>query len=211
MDRDSNFHIQQYEGDVKGKDKESKDRLEAKWGKKGQRPNDYLVARDGDSILIPFECDTCIFRKLRGTNPNVRSPTDKYLLSCIRRMNLDTFWSSSEGTVRGNRYKINKMLKFSQSVGLKGSFIHEGPLPPHDYCGYEVAVNMLLYSRNPGTRAGDHLQYDTIRKFQSTFGNFLRASPQSASRTMALLDNKGRYKCGGLLHLTLVPEVSQRV
>ena len=34
MGPDSKFHIQQYEGESNAKDKESKNRLEAKWGKK---------------------------------------------------------------------------------------------------------------------------------------------------------------------------------
>ena len=66
-------------------------------------------------------------------------------------------------TFKGNKDKVVQMLQHSASVELKGTFIQEGPMPIIDYCGYEVAVNMLLYSINPGTRAADHLQYDTIR------------------------------------------------
>ena len=52
------FHIQKSE-DLKERkrDPENQARIEAKWGKKGQREEDFCVGRDGDSILIPFECD----------------------------------------------------------------------------------------------------------------------------------------------------------
>jgi len=66
-------------------------RLEARWSKKGHRLDDYLKGREGDSLLIPFECDICVFRKLRKTEPTNKSPMDKLLLAAIRRMNLDTF------------------------------------------------------------------------------------------------------------------------
>ena len=144
--------------------------------------------------MIPFECDLCIFRKLRRCDPKPRSDKDNLLMSCIRRMNLDAFWSSSSFTVKGNKDKVCQMLKHSETVGLKGTFCRNGPMPLGDYCGYEVAVNMLLYSTGKGKRSSDHLQFDTIRKFQSTYGNLIKASPQSAQKILGLLDDKGRYK-----------------
>ena len=39
------------------RDQVNQARIEAKWGKKGQREKDCLERRDGDSFLIPFECD----------------------------------------------------------------------------------------------------------------------------------------------------------
>ena len=111
---------------------------------------DYLKARDGDSILVPFECDLCVFRKLRQENPVSSNPQDDLLLACIRRMNLDAFWSRSSSTIRGNRDKVRQMLSFSDIVGLNGPFRHEGPFPNFDHCGYEVAICMLLYSTNTG-------------------------------------------------------------
>jgi hypothetical protein len=36
------------------------------WGKKHRASNDFLVVRDGDHLLVPFECDLCIFQKLQG-------------------------------------------------------------------------------------------------------------------------------------------------
>ena len=77
---------------------------------------------------------------------------------------------------------------------MQGPFDYEGPYPDFDYCGYEVAVEILLYSTQPGKHGRDYLQFDTIRKFQSTFGNVLKASPRGASKNWGLLDEGGRYK-----------------
>jgi hypothetical protein len=35
----------------------------------GERTHDYMVARTGDHLMSPFECDTCIFRKLKKRDP----------------------------------------------------------------------------------------------------------------------------------------------
>jgi hypothetical protein len=143
--------------------------------------------------MVPFECDECIFRKLRKVDPLPRDPQDDLLLACIRRMNLDAFWSRAQDTVLGNRDKLADKLSLSHLVGLKGPCVHDGPYPDYDHCGYEVAIDMLLMSRRPGKNARTHLQFDTIRKLQSAFGNQVRSSPQSTRTVMALGDQKGRY------------------
>ena len=157
-------------------------RLEQRWGRKRQRPLDYHKARDGDSLTVSFECDLCILRKLKSCDPLAGSPQDKHLMACIRRMNLDAFWSWATATVKGNMGKSRQMVYFSETVGLSGPFIHEGPFPNFDHCGYEVAINMILHSTNRGRYRVYHGQYDTIRKAQSTFGNQVRSSPQKLQK-----------------------------
>eukprot|EP00978_Attheya_sp_CCMP212_P047630 scaffold422659_cov59-Attheya_sp.AAC.2 len=123
-------------------------------------PNDFLVAHDGDHTLVSFECDFCIFRNLKHRNPD---PT----------LNLDAFWSHSSWTVRGHRDSIKQGLKFSKLAGLSGPYIQDGPLPNHDHCGYEIAIKMLIYSRSStGKYSLEYIQFDTIRKLRSSYGNF---------------------------------------
>lgn len=75
-------------------DGENGDRLQRVWGKRQVSITSFLVARDGDHLMVPFECDTCIFWKLRNVAPNpIDCLKDKLLLACIRRVNLDAFWS----------------------------------------------------------------------------------------------------------------------
>jgi hypothetical protein len=54
-------------------------------------PDEYLVGRDGDHLMVPFECDLCIFQMLRLYEPSCRSEEDILLLACIHRVSLDAF------------------------------------------------------------------------------------------------------------------------
>jgi hypothetical protein len=150
------------------------------WGRKANSGNNYLHARGGDCTLIPFECDLCIFRKLTKTKaPVTRNPQHDLLLSCIRRINLDAFWSRSTATVNGNRDNLKQGLVLSLLVGLDGPYNHEGAYPRFDHVGYEIAIQMLLMSRRKGIHSPTNLQFDTIRKLRTVYGNHQRSSPQA--------------------------------
>jgi hypothetical protein len=124
------FHIKEKEdfGVKEGKEAEQ-ERIERAWGAKHRSPDEYMVGRDGDHFLISFECDFCIFRKLRRHSHLDTSDQDKLLLGCIRRISLDVFWSRASSTVRANRDKIKQGLELSKLVGLDGSYHHIGSMP----------------------------------------------------------------------------------
>ena len=174
------------------------------WRGKDLKDRDFHEARDGDHLLAPFECDLCIFRKLRGIDPLINFSQDALLMACIRRMNLDVFWSRARKTVEDNTRKTRNMISFSKTMGMLGPFDHEGPYPPYDYCGYEVASNILLYSRNKGQHDPSYTQFETIRKLRSTFGNHVRATPSANTGHLCITDSKGKNskvtndKCGSL-------------
>ena len=178
------------------------------WKKLHRKPDAFLHARNGDHVMIPFECDGCIYRKLRGKNPPKReedeSTTDSMLLAWIRCANLDAFWSLASSTVEGNARKMKLVLKFSTQVELSGPYHHTEALPSHDYCGYEVAIQMLLNSIRPGKNNPKYTQFDTIRKIRTGYSNFIRASNQANSYTLTMNDQGGRYQrissdaCGSL-------------
>jgi hypothetical protein len=98
------FHVNCLNNKGGEREKEPRDRarLAKAWGKRHQAADAYLTARDGDHTLVPFECDLCIFHKLQGESPKEGNPIDGLLLGCIRRINLDAFWSSLTATVNGN-------------------------------------------------------------------------------------------------------------
>ena len=139
-----------------------REQLQVAWGKKHEPEDEFHYGRNGDHCLVPFECDTCVFVKLQGRLPDITNSVDELLLACIRRVNLDAFWSRSKHTVRGNREKISLSLKFSEAVGLRGLYVVDGPLPSFDHCGYEVAIDTILYSRCPGVHSNEYTQFDTI-------------------------------------------------
>eukprot|EP00978_Attheya_sp_CCMP212_P019158 scaffold53352_cov57-Attheya_sp.AAC.1 len=130
--------------------------------------------------------DFLVVRKLRYCSPDPTSPSDKLLEACIR-------------------HNLRRALAYSATVGLPGPYMHDGPLPDYDHCGYEVAIQMLLYSRSRGNHFSDYMiQFDSIRKFRSAYGNFLPAAPQANRVPISLGDQTGRYQlfstdpCGSL-------------
>ena len=58
-------------------------RLIAAMGKRYRPGSQYKLGRDGDHLLVLFECDLCVFRKLRGHTPDLLAPSDTLLLACI--------------------------------------------------------------------------------------------------------------------------------
>jgi hypothetical protein len=116
----------------------------ASLGKQTKTPNEYPVGRDGDHLLVPFECDLCIFRKLKHQETWANSNQDNLLMACIRRISLDAFWSRATSTVLANRDKMKQALALSKLVGLQGPYIHIETMPPNDTFGYEVAVQIVL-------------------------------------------------------------------
>ena len=107
----------------------------------------FKVGRDGDHTLIPFECDTCIFRKLKRRNPEEDTAEDRLLLGCIRRVNSDAMWIRSTLTVKGNASWLKVGLDISNSVRLLGLHKHTGTLPHYDHYVYETAIQIVLFSR----------------------------------------------------------------
>jgi hypothetical protein len=168
------------------------DRLQPSWGNRVQPADDFRVGRNGDHLLVPFECDLCIYKKLRKCYPHEDNPRNQVLEACIRQANLDAFWSRASSTVRANRDKTQLALKLSSSVGLDGPYFHTCYLPPYDHCGYEVAVQMLLASKRPGRHSNEYSQYDTIRKVRTSYSNFARSSAQENSTVTGFGNDKGQ-------------------
>jgi hypothetical protein len=156
--------------------------------------DEYLVGRNGDHLLVPFECDLCIFRKLRGYEPSLELEEDKLLLACIRRISLDAFWSRASSTVLAHRDKIRQGLTLSKLVGLEGPYVHYGTMPPVDEFGYEIAIQTVLASRRPGKYSENHTQWDSIRKYRTAFANHIRSSPQANCKPLALGDDRGKLQ-----------------
>ena len=225
------FHVHQLEDEGADGLTTEKERLTKRWSRKNKSESNYMEARDGDHTLIPFECDLCIFRKLRrSSSPQcdfIHSPSapfsgqtkasDELLMSCIRRMNLDAFWSRARSTVDGQRSKLALGIKFSGYVGLDGPYVHMGPLPSFDHCGYETAIQMLLYSLGKGRHSSTHTQFETIRKLRTAYRNQVRSSPQSTREVLALADDGGPYMrisndpCGSMFFQAFMKGMQHRM
>ena len=178
------------------KDSTSKERNKNKF--------DFIEARNGDHLLVPFECDTCIFRKLKKRDPITDSYQDQLLQVMVRRMNLDAFWSRARSTVGENTRRVRQTLKFSKMLGLEGPYEHQGPYPLEDHCGYQIAACILLHSTQKGRYNQDYTQFETIRKLRTSFASHNKTLPKSNMINLTMSDNKGKYarissdKCGSL-------------
>lgn len=145
------------------------------------------MARDGDHLITPFQCDYCLFVMLTSRAPLQLNRQDALLQCCIRRANLDAFWGRESSTVLANRRNLNQLLSLWDSqVGIPPNALPPlGPYPNHDLFGVSVAVGMLLKSLQPG-RYRNYCQFETIRKLRSAYSNVYHASIESAQSSMTL-------------------------
>ena len=116
------------------------DRLGNLWRTTERSSTAFRHARAGDHLFAIFQCDLCVFRKLRGLSPNLSNPKDANLLACIRRVNLDAFWSRASSTVSAQRRLVERSIDLTAQLGLEPMFLEPGPLPMGDFCGYTIAI-----------------------------------------------------------------------
>jgi hypothetical protein len=89
--------------------------------------NWFGVARPGYHLFCPFQCELCHFRNLQGRSPmeGARKLGDTELLKCLRRVNLDAFWSREPSTISHNMGKVSRALHIAHELGTR-----DPPPPP---------------------------------------------------------------------------------
>ena len=182
----------QYDSEITFFIKQAEDDEGIAWKRK-KDDRRFLVARNGDHVSTPFQCDLCIFRLLRGEDPDPTSVQDALLRACIRRVNLDAFWSREKSTVNGTYNRLKSAVAISNSLGLSGGYPALGPFPERDVCGYEVAIQMVLASKKSGINDPRYTQFDTIRDYRSSFFNAWQTSQAAQGRLLAMSDENGMY------------------
>ena len=113
-------------------------------------------------------------------------------MACIRRANLDAFWSRARSTANSQAALIKKGIDLSAEVGLDPPYHEPGPLPGFDHCGYGVAIQMLLKSRESGKYHTSHQQWDTIRRLSVAYNNQVRASGAANSSSWSVGKSNGK-------------------
>ena len=188
------------------------------WAPKKTEKIRFRRGRDGDDLLVSFECDFCVFGKLFDHEPQDDSKEDSYALACIRRINLDALWSRAPTTVRANTLKMREGLEISKVMGMRGSPMEPGPLPSYDHVGYETAIHMVVSSLGAGRFSDSHKQWETIRKFRACCSNQIRAAGEANSNCFVLADNAGgnyqrlaRDPCGSLWFQRFMVGCSKRM
>jgi hypothetical protein len=133
----------------------------------------YVVGRDRDHLVTPFQCDLCHFWNLKKRYPIHNLPQDGRLLKLMRRANLDALWSREWTTVSGNLLTVRQGVKMAAALGFKEHY--QVPFPTEDTFGIPVAIAMLQQYLKPGKYAST-IQFGTVRKFRSCFSNIYQAS-----------------------------------
>jgi len=111
----------------------------------------FLMARDGDNLVTPFQCDHCHFMNIMKREPLDDLASDVRLMKCIRRVNLVAFWSREPGTVRGVLDEMKRGLGIASQLGFAHAlFSPRGPFPPKDFMGMAPAVVIVQRSLAKG-------------------------------------------------------------
>jgi hypothetical protein len=113
----------------------------------------FAVARPGDHLFCPLQCELCHFRNLQGRSPQVGVGLlgDVELLKFLRRVSLDAFWSRGPSTVSHNLVKINRALQIAHELGMSNPTLPSlGPWKLDDEFGAGAAVIMAKHSMDPG-------------------------------------------------------------
>ena len=135
----------------------------------------FMEARNGDHLMVPFQCELCHFRNIYGREPEVHNLKDKEFFVFARRANLDAFWSREPPTVRNNLKELNRMKKTEERFGFNCTTPPLGPFPMKDDLGMKAAVAILDRSLDKGTY-GPYVQWATFRKLMGGVTNTSQAS-----------------------------------
>lgn len=148
----------------------------------------YVTARDGDHLMLAFQCSVCHFQNLQGRNPRPDSPKDDLLLSHIDRCSMDGFWSREASTVRDHRRQAARVERTADKLGLGSMTPPMGPFPLEDSVGMRAALAVLDRSQDTSGKYGKYVQPNTYRKAQTVITNVTRAGVTGLGETVAAHD-----------------------
>ena len=124
----------------------------------------FLIARDGDHLLVPFECDLCHFRNCCHRDPIFDSERDVNTLRAIRRANLDAFWARETSTVRSNLSRMRRdHMETVTTTSIESLLPEMGNPFLADRVGMKMAIATLVASLREGRNTAN-VQWDTVRK-----------------------------------------------
>jgi hypothetical protein len=144
----------------------------------------FDVARPGDHLCCPFQCELCHFRNIQGRllpSTGLGTLDDTELTKSLRRANLDTFWSREPMPVSKNLGKINWALQIAHDMGMSSPPMPKlGPWKLEDELGDGAAAIVARNSTDPVIME-DTVQYETVQKTKSAFVNLYQESVENTS------------------------------
>ena len=168
---------------------------ESEYFKRRKQDGDkFLIARNGDWIIAPFQCESCWFVKICGKPPNLNQPSDKYKWSLIRRANLDIFWSRERATVASQYNRLSEIIRRVSDWNWPLDFLPKFPARfDNDSSDMMLAMLMLEKSREAGRNAS-YTQYDTLRQFRSAISNVYAGSSVVSIENGVLKTRRGEIQ-----------------
>jgi hypothetical protein len=151
-------------------------------------PDRFKIAREGDHLICPFQCDTCHFVNIHGTSPDPGRPQDRLRLLAIRRTILDSLWARETATVNATRREGARYMNEAMALGILRPYPMRGPFPLGDHWGVATACILVMRSLDKGRNA-EFVQYETIRKVRSHFSNFIHTTPGGMGNMFMTSDN----------------------
>ena len=79
-------------------------------------------------------------------------------------------------------------------VGLGEPFLSSRSMLLWDYCGHEVAADILLASREKKQHSKAYTQFRSLDYVRTAYSNFYKSSPMNTSTSIALEANEGANK-----------------
>jgi hypothetical protein len=149
----------------------------------------FMVARAGDHLVTPFQCDDCHFQNIMGRNPNVFSTSDKEVLEYIRRATLDAFWDRSVNTIGTNLRDALRIEGTARRLGMPPMAPPMGPFPLEDKSGMRIAIGVLERSLDPGAHE-EFVQWATFRKSRSVITNISQAGVNGLGDAVGAYEQK---------------------
>jgi hypothetical protein len=104
----------------------------------------FIVARAGDHLMVPFQCEACHFRNVMRQDPVRSSSRDQEILDFMRRANLDAFWSRESSTVKSNLGEAMRIEQTAFRLGMPSMTPPMGPWPLEDSQGSMSATLAVL-------------------------------------------------------------------
>ena len=148
------------------------------------------MARDGDWVHAPFQCEYCWFHILHNKPALPARVKDSSELALIRRANLDMFWSRAKSTVKGYGYRVKAIIREAVQWDRNVPLAPFHPWPVSDEQGMGIALTMLTRSLEPGRNA-NYTQFDTCRRDRSIASNIYTASSALCDEQNVLKSKKG--------------------
>ena len=113
-------------------------------------PQRFKETRDGDHMMLPFQCDMCHFINIYHQLPIVGNSGDDLLIKVICQANLDSLWARERSTVCSNFAEAKRSVRIKSTFQMDHRILPQlGPFPLEDIWGVGEAVCLLWWTLDP--------------------------------------------------------------